>query len=107
MHDELERLHDLRWQISDSARRYRDLLDAQAGMIVRRDGDGRITFANRAYLEAFGITEADIAGRYHEPNVLNVAPASTRAPQPARVIEQVQTVHGPRWIAWEETACGA
>ncbi len=107
MHDELERLHDLRWQISDSARRYRDLLDAQAGMIVRRDGDGRITFANRAYLEAFGITEADIAGRYHEPNVLNVAPAGTRAPQPARVIEQVQTVHGPRWIAWEETACGA
>jgi signal transduction histidine kinase/ActR/RegA family two-component response regulator len=107
LRDELERLHDLRWQISDSARRYRELLDAQAGMIVRRDKDGRITFANRAYLEAFGTSEADIAGRYHEPRVLDIAPEGSPCLGSARAIEQVQTVHGPRWIAWEETACGA
>ncbi len=107
MQDELERLHDLRWQISDSAGRYRELLDAQAGMIIRRDRDGRITFANRAYLEAFGTTEAEIAGRFHEPRVLDIAPAGSSGSQPACIIERVETVRGPRWIAWEETACGA
>jgi len=98
-HD-LERLHDLHWQIADSARRYRDLLDAQAGLIVRRDEQERVIFANRAYLAAFGLTEADIAGRAHQPHVFAVeqGPASS-------VIEHVETVAGPRWIAWENTVC--
>ena len=68
--DDLERLHDLHWKISDSAWRYRDLLDAQAGLIVRRDAEARVVFANRAYLAAFGLSEEDISGQVHEPRVL-------------------------------------
>lgn len=98
--DTLEQLHDLQWQIADSARRYRDLLDAQAGLIVRRDADGRVIFANRAYLEAFGFREDELAGRRHEPHVLETEPNA------AHIIEHVETVSGPRWIAWEETSCG-
>jgi signal transduction histidine kinase/CheY-like chemotaxis protein len=100
--DDLEQLHDLRWQITDSARRTRELLDAQAGLIVRRDADGRVIFANRAYLDTFGLTEAEIAGRPHKPQVIT----TERGPG-SSIIELVETAAGPRWIAWEETVCVA
>lgn len=96
----LEQLHDLQWQIADSARRYRDLLDAQAGLIVRRDADGRILFANRAYLQAFGFREDELAGRRHDPHVLESENT------PSHIVELIETVAGPRWLEWEETACG-
>jgi PAS domain S-box-containing protein len=97
----LEQLHDLHWQIADSARRYRDLLDAQAGLIVRRNADGLVLFANRAYLQAFGLREDELAGRRHEPHVLAIES------QPSHIVEYMETVAGPRWIAWEETVCGS
>jgi PAS domain S-box-containing protein len=99
--DKLEQLHDLHWQIADSARRYRDLLDAQAGLIVRRNADGQVLFANRAYLRAFGLREDELAGRRHEPHVLAIES------HPSHIVEYMETVAGPRWIAWEETACGS
>ena len=99
--EKLEELHDLHWQIADSARSYRDLLDAQAGLIVRRDADGRVLFANRAYLRAFGLREDELAGHRHEPHVLAIESHSSH------VVEYMETVAGPRWIAWEETACGS
>lgn len=99
--DDVERLYDIQWQISDSARRYRDLLDAQAGLIVHRDSEGRIVFANRAYLTAFGFSECELTGRRHDPHVLSTEPGPA-----ARVIEETETVNGPRWIEWEETVCG-
>jgi len=103
--DELEHLHDIHWRIADSARRYRELLDAQAGLIVRRAPDGRVTFASRAYLEAFGVSESEIAGRRHEPRVLaTLDPGLSAAPE--RILERVETVKGPRWIEWEQSVCG-
>jgi PAS domain S-box-containing protein len=99
--EKLEQLHDLHWQIADSARRYRDLLDAQAGLIVRRDAEGKVLFANRAYLRAFGLREDELAGRWHEPHVLAIES------HPSHIVEYMETVSGPRWIAWEETACGS
>ncbi len=96
--DELERLHDLQWQITDNARRYRDLLDAQAGLIVRRDGQGRVVFANRAYLRVFGLSDDEIAGSLHEPHVIET---DCRSNGP-RAIERVATIAGPRWIEWDD-----
>lgn len=98
--EKLEQLHDLHWRIADSARGYRDLLDAQAGLIVRRNADGQVLFANRAYLQAFGLREDELAGRRHDPHVLAIEN------HPSHHVEYMETVSGPRWIAWEETACG-
>lgn len=107
IHDELERLADLRWEISDNARRYRALLDAQADMIVRRDGDGRVTFANSAYLAAFGVTLDQIVGRRHEPTVLEAdcTPSDLPTDQtaPHRLTALIETTGGRRWIEWEMT----
>ncbi len=108
LQDKLEELHDLHWQISDSALRYRELLDVQADMIVRRDAEGRITFANRAYLDTFGVTEKDIAGHIHVPIILDTEVtenSGASATAPLRLRERTETPKGPRWIEWEEIAC--
>jgi PAS domain S-box-containing protein len=108
---ELEHLHDLRWQISDSERRYRDLLDAQSDMIVRRDAAGHLTFANKAYLRTFGLDAATAIGSPHEATVRTphqataaVTVTGTAAEEPTRICEELETGLGPRWIEWDETA---
>jgi signal transduction histidine kinase/CheY-like chemotaxis protein len=85
-------------QSADNAQPYRDLLDAQACLIVRRDAKGRIIFANRAYLAAFGLKEDDTASRSIAPRVL----AQEIRGMGLRTVELVETVKGPRWIEWEE-----
>ena len=47
----IETLHDAHWEISESDVRYRDLLDAQSDVILRRDGEDRLTFVNSAFLD--------------------------------------------------------
>lgn len=81
-----------------SASHYRDLLDAQAYLIVRRDAQGRVIFANRAYLSAFGFAESDLAGRSLAPRVLS----QEKPGLGSRTVELVETVSGERWIEWEE-----
>jgi PAS domain S-box-containing protein len=102
----IEQLHDLQWEISENEVRYRDLLDAQDDMIVRRGEDGRLTFANRAYLRAFALESSKVLGTRHEPVVLDREAADLHAMAGARgrrrFRELVQTGNGPRWIEWEE-----
>ena len=79
-------------------------LEAQGDLIVRRDADGRITYANDAFCA--------LAGRAR-------ARARRHAPSRCRVLEQGDTAHarrrharcttrrsppptGARWIAWRE-----
>ena len=40
----LEALKDIQWEIRENEARYRDLLDNQADVILRRDAQGHLTF---------------------------------------------------------------
>src|SRR4029453_11203171 len=42
----LEALRDIQWEIRENEARYRDLLDNQADIILRRDADACLTFVN-------------------------------------------------------------
>lgn len=92
------RVPDTAEKAAESALSYRELLDAQACLIVRRDAKGRIIFANRSYLAAFGLSESDPASRSLAPRVL----AQEIRGLDLRTVELVETVKGPRWIEWEE-----
>src|SRR5262245_25339333 len=56
--DRIEALADSNWELRESEDRVRSLIDAQGDVIVRRDADGRITYANDAFCA--------LAGRTHE-----------------------------------------
>ncbi|MCK9911887.1 hypothetical protein MXD81_22215, partial [Microbacteriaceae bacterium K1510] len=44
-----EQLQDAQWELSENEGRYRALLDSQEAVILRRDDEGRLTFANKAF----------------------------------------------------------
>ena len=94
----IERLKDTQWELSDNSVRYRDLLDNQTDVILRRDAEGRLTFVNRALCRVFALSPADILGK---PFALpfagdNAGSAHDASRQDPRVV-RLATAEGPRW----------
>jgi PAS domain S-box-containing protein len=102
----LEQLQDLQWQLNENEQRYRALLDAQEDMILRRDDGGRLTFANKAFLGMFGVSVNEVLGAPFAVEALDgkgPPPLTTTGDiRRQRFTQQVLTVHGLRWIEWEE-----
>ena len=103
----VERLKDLQWELSDNETRYRDLLDSQNDIITRVDTRGRLTFVNRAFCRTFGVEPGAVLGTRFQPEVVQHDVVPRWAPEPGRrqrFEEQVATVDGPRWFAFEQNA---
>ena len=107
----LEELKDLQWQIRENETRYRDLLDNQADVILRRDAEGRLTFVNQAFCRVFGHERAAVLGQPFRPRVFAGDKASPLAPGAAirhqRYVQEIETAAGLRWFEWEEHAVPA
>ncbi len=107
----LEALKDIQWEIRENEARYRDLLDNQADVILRRDAEGRLTFVNQAFCRVFGVERRDVLGQVFAPSVLAgdmvtpLAPGLARREQ--RYVQQIETSAGPRWFEWEEHVVAA
>jgi PAS domain S-box-containing protein len=100
-----EHLHDLDWQVRESEARYRDLLDQQTDLIVRRDAAGRLTFVNRAFCQTFGRSAAALMGSKFQPVevAIDVDSAKTSgATAERRTVTCVETTAGQRWFEWSE-----
>ena len=103
----IESLKDLHWELRESEARYRDLLDHQGDIIIRRDDSRALTYVNDAFCRNFGVGQQDVIGRVFEPQVLE-GPGKEdidllpRDGSPRRYEQSIETVDGPRWFAWEE-----
>ncbi len=104
LNQRIEELHDLKWQFSESETLFRGLLDAQDDLITRRSEDGRLTYANRAYLRTFGLDKSQAIGSFFEPSIITPAEQVDISPPLGRrrFQEQIVTIWGARWIEWEE-----
>ncbi|MCB1504104.1 MAG: response regulator [Hyphomicrobiaceae bacterium] len=102
----LEQLQDVHWEISETDTRYRDLLDEQSDVILRRDASHRLTYVNSAFVRVFGIEAAEAMGSEFRPNVIEIAALPSidvgNAERGTRRLEQVETAAGPRWYVWDE-----
>lgn len=101
--DDIENVKDADWRLSDNAVRYRQFLDSQRDFIVRRSKDGRLVFANTAFLDAFGVRSKDILGSRFRPRTLRSESTVGISATNLRTIELLTTRRGKRWIAWDET----
>ena len=104
----IESLKDLQWELRESEARYRDLVDHQGDVIVRRDPEGRLTFVNDAFCTVFGVEREGLIGHSFRPSVLERSGDGPKAPCDAatgrcRYQELIETVDGPRWFAWEDS----
>ena len=102
----IEHLQDVQWALSEDEVRLRDLIDAQAEMIVRRDTAGRLTFVNKAFCKAFAINADTILGTTFNPVSIeqDVSADSSVDAGRSKTLELVETAVGPRWICWETSA---
>jgi PAS domain S-box-containing protein len=104
----LESLKDLQWEVRERETRYRDLLDHQGDVILRRDADERLTFVNDAFCRTFGLAREAALGQAfplplaNEEETQAIFPAESEERQ-SRVLE-LSTLAGPRWFVWEDFA---
>ncbi len=97
-----EELADNNWEMKEAEERARGFLEAQGDLIVRRDNDGRITYANDAYCALAGIARADIAGRAHQFDVIEQGETATALDGSRMHDQKIASPAGARWIAWRE-----
>jgi PAS domain S-box-containing protein len=105
----LESLKDLQWEVRERETRYRDLLDHQGDVILRRDADKRLTFVNDTFCRTFGFAREAALGQVFPLPLVNADQDSQAAfpdlgeERRGRTIELV-TAAGPRWFVWEDFA---
>jgi two-component system, sensor histidine kinase len=106
----VEALRDLHWETRDNAARYRDLLDNQVDVLMRRDEEGRLTFVNRAFCRVFGMVSSAALGQAFLPRVLSgdrPVPLAGGTLRRQRYVQEIETARGARWFEWQEHAVSA
>ncbi|HEY4139771.1 MAG TPA: ATP-binding protein [Pseudolabrys sp.] len=105
----VEELSDRNWELREAEERARSLLEAQGDLIVRRDSERRITYANDAFCTLAGKKREALIGAVLELPILERGEVSV-LPDGTRIHDQ-KIANGQngdklcaRWIAWREVA---
>jgi PAS domain S-box-containing protein len=102
LEERVEELADRNWELKESEERARSFIEAQGDVIVRRDSDGRITYANDAFCALIGRSRNSLLGAAVALPVVAQG-AATTLPDGTRVHDQkIDGTDGARWIAWRE-----
>lgn len=97
-----EAMADRNWELQEAEQRASSLFEAQGDLIVLRDLDGHITYANDAYCELAQTARDDLIGSDATLKILEQG-ANALEPNGTRVYDQkIEGPLGPRWIAWRE-----
>src|SRR5262245_45763540 len=97
-----EALADRNWELQEAEGRARSLFESQGDLIVMRDADGRITFANDAYCMMAERPRETLIGSRFNFKVLEQGDSALET-NGTRVHDQkIATRLGPRWIGWRE-----
>ncbi|MHC2255007.1 PAS domain S-box-containing protein [Bradyrhizobium embrapense] len=100
MHNEA--MADRNWELQEAEQRASTLFEARDDLIVLRDIDGHITYANDAYCELAQIARGELIGSTATLKVLEQGNTALES-NGTRVYDQkIEGPHGPRWIAWRE-----
>lgn len=108
----IETLRDENWAIAEREERYRDLVQTQGDVVIRRDLVGRLTYVNDVFCHTFGREPSEVIGAAFAPGVpegekprlLGSFAGLALPPHRVRFDQRVVTTQGPRWFAWEEFA---
>ncbi|NLS69326.1 PAS domain-containing sensor histidine kinase [Bradyrhizobium brasilense] len=100
MHNEA--MADRNWELQEAEQRASTLFEAQDDLIVLRDIDGLITYANDAYCELAQRPRSELIGSTATLKVLEQGDTALES-NGTRVYDQkIEGPLGPRWIAWRE-----
>ena len=100
MHNEA--MADRNWELQESEARARSLFESQGDLIVLRDAEGCITFANDAYCALAGQPREKLIGSTATLNVIEQGDTALELNGTRIHDQKIETALGPRWIAWRE-----
>ena len=97
-----EELADRNWELRDAEERARSFVEAQGDVIVRRNADGAITYANDAFCALAGPSREALLASAFRLEVAEQGAAAVLADGTRIHDQRVETAQGERWIAWRE-----
>jgi PAS domain S-box-containing protein len=102
LEERVEELSDRNWELKEAEERARSFIEAQGDVIVRRDSNGRITYANDAFCALIGRARDSLVGTAFALPVLIQGAATTLADGTRVHDQRIAGRDGARWIAWRE-----
>ncbi len=98
----LDEAEDRHWEFREAQDRAKSFFEAQGDVIVRRDGNGAITYANDAFCTLAGCAREELLGAsfalaVEEQGETALLPDGTRVHD-----QKIAAPDGARWIAWRE-----
>ncbi|HEY5378243.1 MAG TPA: ATP-binding protein [Pseudolabrys sp.] len=100
----IEELSDRNWELREAEERARSLLEAQGDVIVRRDAQGLVTYANDAYCALAGKSREQLLGQPSALPVLEQGAVEMHADGTRAQDQKISFGERARWIAWREVA---
>ncbi len=98
----VEELDDRNWELREAEERARSLLEAQGDVILRRDPQGRVTYANDAMCALAGAPREALIGRPFALSIVEQGPVSVLTDGTRIHDQKITAIDGARWIAWRE-----
>ena len=94
------------WEMQESEERFRGLIDALGDLVVHRDRDGHIVYANKVFADLVEIDQRDLAGKTLSELGIDVGIVPDAAFSDHECLSStdvaVRTPNGPRWFSWIE-----
>jgi PAS domain S-box-containing protein len=97
-----EALADRNWELREAEERARSLFEAQGDLIVMRDGNGLITFANDAYCKMAERSRRELIGSNFAFEIVEQGDSALESNGTRIHDQKIASELGPRWIAWRE-----
>ncbi|TPI17592.1 PAS domain-containing hybrid sensor histidine kinase/response regulator [Mesorhizobium sp. B4-1-1] len=103
---EIETLADRMWEMQESEERFRGLIDALGDLVVHRDRDGHIVYANSVFASLVETDPRDLAGKTLSELGIDVGIVPDAAFSDHECLSStdvaIRTPNGPRWFSWIE-----
>jgi len=98
----LDEAADRNWEIREAEERANSFFEAQDDVIVRRDGNGAITYANDAFCRLAGRDRCSLLATAFALPVLEHGETMLLADGTRASDQKINSPEGERWIAWRE-----
>ncbi|WP_292280842.1 PAS domain-containing sensor histidine kinase, partial [Mesorhizobium sp.] len=103
---EIETLADRMCEMQESEERFRGLIDALGDLVVHRDRDGHIVYANSVFASLVEVDPRNLAGKTLSELGIDVGIVPDAAFSDHECLSStdvaIRTPNGPRWFSWIE-----
>lgn len=103
---EIEALADRMWELQESEERFHGLIDALGDLVVHRDREGRIVYANKMFADLLSVDARDLHGRTFSELDIDVGIVPDAAFSDGECLSStdvaIRVPGGPRWFSWIE-----